>query len=112
MKIKDILSLNVSSKYSKVNRNKNNCNHNGELIKEIIDQEKLKNEYTITFILELSLNDYMDILTYKKEFEDFDNKKNINFGKINEIFEHCEFLFNEKKSIYYFAFFIFFLYNY
>ncbi len=116
MKLKEILSLDISPKYTKLDE-RNKERYNEELIKEIITQEKLKNDDTISFALGLSLQDFMDIFTYKKTFEDCESEgENIDFQKIKNAFKYCDSLLNEIKinqsSDEYFSFFIFFLYNY
>ena len=64
MKIKDFASLNISRKYRSIP----NKNFNENLIKRILEKEK-ENTKIINF-LNMTLNDLIDILLFKKTFND------------------------------------------
>ena len=64
MKLKDFASLNISRKYRSIP----NKNFNENLIKRILEKEK-ENTKIINF-LNMTLNDLIDILLFKKTFND------------------------------------------
>ena len=109
MSLRDILSFDISKKYKFKFKNQKDYN------KKIIEQvEKLENTQTLTFALNLSLQDFMDIFCFIKKFEDFEKKENIDLATLKNSFTYCDSI---LKEIYdfsddYFAFFIFFIYNY
>lgn len=109
MSLRDILSFDISKKYKFKFKNQKDYN------KKIIEQvEKLENTQTLTFALNLSLQDFMDIFCFIKKFEDFEKKENIDLAALKNSFTYCDSI---LKEIYdfsddYFAFFIFFIYNY
>jgi hypothetical protein len=109
MSLRDILSFDISKKYKFKFKNQKDYN------KKIIEQvEKLENTQTLTFALNLSLQDFMDIFCFIKKFEDFEKKEDIDLAALKNSFTYCDSI---LKEIYdcsddYFAFFIFFIYNY
>lgn len=109
MSLRDILSFDISKKYKFKFKNQKDYN------KKIIEQvEKLENTQTLTFALNLSLQDFMHIFCFIKKFEDFEKKENIDLAALKNSFTYCDSI---LKEIYdfsddYFAFFIFFIYNY
>ena len=109
MSLRDILSFDISKKYKFIFKNQKDYN------KKIIEQvEKLENTQTLTFALNLSLQDFMHIFCFIKKFEDFEKKENIDLAALKNSFTYCDSI---LKEIYdcsddYFAFFIFFIYNY
>ena len=108
MSLRDILSFDISKKY-KINNQKG---YNKNIIEQV---EKLENTQTLTFALNLSLQDFMDIFCFIKKFEDFDKNENIDLADLKKSFTYCD-TFLKKISDDcdddYFAFFIFFIYNY
>ena len=109
MSLRDILSFDISKKYKF--KFKNQKDYNKKIIEQI---EKLENTQTLTFALNLSLQDFMDIFCFIKKFEDFEKKENIDLATLKNSFTYCDSI---LKEIYdfsddYFAFFIFFIYNY
>lgn len=112
MSLRDILSLNISKKFKFIFESQKDYN------KKIIEQvEKLENTQTLTFALNLSLKDFMDVFCFIKKFEDFEKKENIDLDALKNSFTYFD---SVLKEIYdcsdcsddYFAFFIFFMYNY
>ena len=109
MSLRDILSFDISKKYKFKFKNQKDYN------KKIIEQvEKLENTQTLTFALNLSLQDFMDIFCFIKKFEDFEKKENIDLAALKNSFTYCDSILKEiyDYSDDYFAFFIFFIYNY
>ena len=109
MSLRDILSFDISKKYKFIFKNQKDYN------KKIIEQvEKLENTQTLTFALNLSLQDFMHIFCFIKKFEDFEKKENIDLAALKNSFTYCDSILKEiyDYSDDYFAFFIFFIYNY
>ena len=110
MPLKDFLSQDISSKYKTLKKNAN---------KRVID-EILLNEndnQIIKFLLEdLTLGDWIDIFTYKRELKDFitlDEEKNKiimdNFTRVDKLLKEIYELHNENN---YFSLFFSILYNF
>ena len=86
MKLKDLLSLDISSIY------KNKDGNNKEIIKiiekkegEIINKDIID---TLKFILNITFSDWLDLFTDKKQIKDVvtDNELSINFDNIEKSF--------------------------
>ena len=121
MKIKDLLSMEITSKNKRENFNKN---YN----KEIIEQIQLKNEKesinsykTRMFALNMKFGEWIQLFTLKKSVNDLINmnyceeNKNINIKKIeSSLINIYDFLkeINGMEEIKYLSFFIFYLFNY
>ena len=108
MTLKDLLSTNISSKYSTLSKDLNKIT-----INDILNKEK---ENIIKFIFNLTFGDWIDIYTYKKEIIDFgiiDNEEireiEENFKKVDSLLEE---IYNLQYENNYFSFFISLLYNF
>ena len=122
-RLKDVLSLDVSPRYKLYDKA-----YNKRFIKAIIENEKTlneKNDYnydTLMFVLSMTFRGWFDVFTGKDNFENISkdytgNQKKINFGLIKESFVGVNTLLSDliKKSKVddnYFAFYVFYLYNY
>ena len=93
--LKDFFSLEVSSKYSKEKKYFNsNC------IKEIFKKSYDKNSYdnTIKFLFKITLDDWIDLFTYKTDIYTLAEKhkaSNVDYGKIKQKFNGVENLLKE-----------------
>ena len=96
MKIKDLLSLEISSKYSLVK----DKNENKKNIQELLKIAKEKNYITIESVFNLTFRDWIDLFTMKKEGIKIDGLDSL----LNKILENIE---DEE----YFVNFVFCLYN-
>ena len=116
MTIKDLLSLDVSPKYKKV-ESESNKNY----IEKILNEKSL-NE-TIKFSFNMKFRDFIDIFTYKKKVKELLSKYKINeynddiCNKIEKSLVGVDDLFNklaksDKIDKNYFSNFVFYLYNY
>ena len=113
MRLKDIVSNNISGKYSILSEDSNKI-----IIDEIYKNEK-DNEI-INFVFNLTFRDWFDIFIYKKELKDIKNIGNLNNEVIEEInnkFEHIDKSFIKdiyklSKENHYFSCFIIILYNF
>jgi hypothetical protein len=122
--LKDILSMNISPKFKSKDKDYNKKTIN-DLI-DIIDKKKNSNYNALLFVLNMTFRDWLDIFTGKNSLENktnnFEgNQMDINFDLIKNSFVGIDkFLSNleeeikkEKENDYkYFAFCIFYLYNY
>ena len=117
MSLKEYLSFDISRKFKYYPKDSNKI-----IINEILKNEK--DDKILMFILnDLTLEDFIDIFTRKKEFESFNKLNNEqinflneeNFKKIKENFTYVEHLlekiYNEDNDTYYFSRFIIILYN-
>ena len=98
MKLEDFASLDISEKYC----SKANKEYNKNIIKDILEKEK-DNTIIINFLRNMTFNDLIDILLFKKTFKDcieFDGFLEELLTKANESDEE------------YFSKFILFIYNY
>ena len=98
MKVEDFASLDISEKYC----SKANKEYNKNIIKDILEKEK-DNTIIINFLRNMTFNDLIDILLFKKTFKDcieFD-------GFLEELLTKA----NESDREY-FSKFILFCYNY
>ena len=110
MSLKDFLSQDITSKYKTLPKNTNKM-----IIGEILKKEK-DNE-VIKFILkDLSLGNWIDVFTYKKELKDFGNLNEEKIKKIMDKFIRVDKLLEEIFKINndnnYFTRFFIILYNY
>ena len=118
--LKYLFSLDVSDKYRSKKENKD---YNKQIIKEIIEQKnhiKIEDYNTIKFILDISLTDWIDLFTYKKDIstlvEDY-RASDINIGKIQENFIGAIDLLNDipkdsKEDQIYYSLFVLYLFNF
>ena len=116
MSLKDIYSFDITSKYQKFKK-KNNKN----IINKIIKKEIIVKDYeTIMFALNLSLRNWMELFTYKKNiYEVIQDYKE--FGNANlDIIEKCligvedllQKIFEKKNDKEFFSIYTLLLYNY
>ena len=125
--LKDVLSLNISPKYKSKREFKEI--YNKEVIDAIIKSNKIinrENDFnhdTLMFVLNMTFRDWFDLFTGKNNVERIANEyignqintDCINFERIKESFVGREELLIDlanKSEDNYFAFFIFYLYNY
>jgi hypothetical protein len=116
MTIKDLLSLDVSPKYKKVE-----AESNKNYIEKILNEKSL-NE-TIKFVLNMTFRDFIDIFSYKKKVKKLLIEYKVNdynndiCNKIEKSLVGVDVLFNkiavnDKIDKCYFSNFVFYLYNY
>ena len=110
MPLKVFLSQDISEKYKTLNKNSNK-----RVIEEILLNEN-DNEIIKIIFEKLTLGDWIDIFTYKKELKDFgfsDEEKNKfimdNFIRVENLLEK---IYNLHNGDNYFSLFIIILYNY
>ena len=119
MKLKELVSLDISPKYVRVQKS-----FNKEIITKIIkkeesviDETKEKNYNTLMFILNLTFREWLDLLTVKQNFQDLLSYYKVNekinldlienkFVGINQILNNFE----ENEN--YIARLVFYFYNY
>ena len=115
MTLMDLFSLEISGKYKSKSKD-----YNEKMIKEIIQQKFDREDYdTIMFLFRISLNDYIDLFTYKKNIFDLANKYNainvVNYEKIQENFVGANHLLSEiskKEDAKYYTLFLLYLFNF
>ena len=108
MRLKEIFSMNISTKYSKFGKD-----YNKKIIEHIINKDD-----SINFIFNLTYNDFIDLFTHKKKIEDIkvfniklDNKS---CEEIKKYFPKVESFYRElkgKNDIKYSTLVIFYLFN-
>ena len=115
--LKDLLSLNVSPKFTKVEPESNK-----NYIEKILNEKSI--DETIKFALNMTFRDFIDIFSYKKKVKELLNEYKVNdyniedmYNKIEKNLVGVEDLFNklaksDKTDKYYFSNFVFYLYNY
>lgn len=113
--LKEIISFDISSKF------KNKDHNNNKLIIDKIINKKIfvddADYNTIMFALNLNYEEFIDIITYKKNIEDLINDfdtKDINYEKIKKCLSKIEFHFYEQLKKYnsiFATFFLYYLYN-
>ena len=121
MKLKELVSLDISPKYVKVKES-----FNKEIITKIIkkeesviDETKEKYYNTLMFVLNLTFREWLDLLTGKRNIQDLSSFYKVNgeinfdliqknFVGINQILNN----FDENENENYFARFVFYFYNY
>jgi hypothetical protein len=110
MSLKDFLSLEISPKFKTLSPHSNR-----NVINEIIKNEK-ENEIIMFVLNDLTLRDYLDIFTYKKELSDFGNLEGEKYEQIMENFTRVDELLTEIDKLNdgnnYFSIFTSLLYNY
>ena len=112
--VKDLLSMEITSKVKKVEKNFNKI-----LIKKIVDKEISVRDYNTTmFIFNMKLRDWIPLFTFKKNIVDIIKEKggeNVNSKQIEENLVHIDALLNKmlgKNDPQYLSSFIFYLFNY
>ena len=114
--LKDLLSLNVSPKFTKVEPESNK-----NYIQKILDEKSI--DETIKFAFNMTFRDFIDIFSYKKKVKELSNEYEINdysndmCNKIENSLVGVDDLFNklaksDKIDKNYFSNFVFYLYNY
>ena len=109
MSLKEYLSIDISRKFKHYPKDSNKI-----IINEILKNEK--DDKILMFILnDLTLEDFIDIFTRKKEFESYNKLNNEQIYFLKENFTYVESLlekiYNEDNDTYYFSRFIVVLYN-
>jgi len=114
MKLKDLLSLDISPKFKEKDDNNKEIikiieKEEGEIInKDIID--------TLKFILDITFRDWLDLFTGKKQIKDLvtDNELSINYDKIEKSLVGINRVLNEieEKDEKYFSSLVLFFFNY
>ena len=101
MPLKDVVSLEISSKYSLTN----DKDTNKQKMKNLLEYEKDNKE--LIYLLNMKFGDWIDVFTFQKEIN-FNSKFN---GIENILKSLCE---NERDDYFsnYFSRFIFYLFNY
>jgi len=116
MTIKDLMSLDVSPKYKKVETESNK-----NYIEKILNGKSLNED--IKFALNMTFRDFIDIFSYKKKVKELLNEYKVNddnddiCNKIEKSLVGVDDLFNriaksDNNDKYYFSNFVFYLYNY
>ena len=113
--LKDFFSLEVSSKYSEEKKY-----FNEDFIKEIFKNSYDKNSYnsTIKFLFKITLNDWINLFTYKTDINALAKKhkaSNVDYEKIKQNFNGVEHLLKEiskKNNNYYYSLFLLHIFNY
>ena len=109
MPLKDFLSQDISPKFSTYS-----ADSNKKIIEKILENEK--DNQIIVFIFNLTLGDWYDIFTFKKELSDFGILDQNNINRIMEYFIRVDKLLEEiyklNNEIDYFTSFISILYNF
>jgi hypothetical protein len=115
--LKDLLSLNVSPKFTKVEPESNK-----NYIEKILNEKSI--DETIKFVLNMTFRDFIKIFSYKKKIRELLIEYKVNDYNIEDIYNKIEKnligvddLFNklaksDKIDKYYFSNFVFYLYNY
>jgi len=114
MALKDLFSLDVSRKYSSKNKDFNKL-----LISDILEKKiEFKDFDTIMFLFNITLNDWIELFTYKKDILTLINEHNtlnINYNKIQENFIGVNHLLNkisEKNDCKYYTLFLLYIFNF
>lgn len=111
--LKEIFSLNISTKYKA-----KSAKYNKLIIDKIINNElPLNSDYqTKVFVLNITYGDFIECFTHKKNIEDLNNSfKNINYENIKANFPFVESLLYElcnKNDSKYVCLFLFYLFNF
>ena len=114
MTLADLFSLDISDKY--ISKSKD---YNKDLINRILKQEiEVEDFYTIKFLFKITLNDWIELFTYKKDILtliDENNAANVNYTKIQENFIGVNHLLNkisEKNDDKYYTLFLLYIFNF
>ena len=113
--IKDLFSLDVSKRYSSKNQ-KSNTN----LINAIFSKDNEEKYYddTIKFLFTITLNDWIDLFTYKTDIPTLADKHkdlNVDCDKIQNNFKGVEHFLkdiSENNNCYYYSLFLLHIFNY
>ena len=114
MSLSDIFSLDVSSKYSSKKEDYNKVLISGILEKEI----EVEDFDTIIFLFKITLNDWIDLFTYKTDILTLINEynaSNVNYNKIQNNFIGVNHLLNkisEKNDCKYYTLFLLYIFNF
>ena len=114
MSLSDIFSLDVSSKYSSKKEDYNKVLISGILEKEI----EVEDFDTIMFLFKITLNDWIDLFTYKTDILTLINEynaSNVNYNKIQNNFIGVNHLLNkisEKNDCKYYTLFLLYIFNF
>ena len=113
MSLADLFSLDVSGKY--ISKSKD---YNKDVINGILEQKiKVEDFDTILFLFKITLNDWIELFTYKKDILtliDENNAANVNYTKIQENFIGVNHLLNkisEKNDDKYYTLFLLYIFN-
>ena len=115
MPLKDLASLEISSKFSK-----RPSDANKQFIENVIDKTEPVEDYdTILFVFNMTFGEWLDLFTCKKDINELKDQykeiKNVNFDKIWQNISCVKELLEEmieNNDEQYFSFFTFYLYNY
>ena len=109
MPFKELLSKNISPRYSKLKPDSNKI-----IIEKLLQEECDKTK--IAFVLNMKLIDWIDIFTYKKGFNSIINLDYENLGDLSHYFEYADNLilniYRKNENDNYLLYFIIHLYNY
>ena len=114
MSLKELYSKDISPKY---NKNHYPEDYNKRIIEKIINNEPGD---TILFAFNITLRDWLDIFTYKKNVKDllnekYENFQNVEIEKVEKSLVRVDSFLNifyEKDNEHYMKKFLFYLYNY
>ena len=114
MSLKELYSKDISPKY---NKNHYPEDYNKRIIEKIINNEPGD---TILFAFNITLRDWLDIFTYKKNVKDllnekYENFQNVEIEKVEKSLVRVDSFLNifyEKDNEHYMKEFLFYLYNY
>lgn len=114
MSLKELYSKDISPKY---NKNHYPEDYNKRIIEKIINNEPGD---TILFAFNITLRDWLDIFTYKKNVKDllnekYENFQNVDIEKVEKSLVRVDSFLNifyEKDNEHYMKKFLFYLYNY
>lgn len=109
MPLKEVFSKDISPKYSTLSSDSNR-----KIIERILEDEK--DNINIMFAFNLTLGEWIDIFTYKKEltfFQNFDGEKMKDFqGKFDMVEDLILEIYKKNYSHNYLSYFISYVYNY
>ena len=109
MPFKELFSKNISPCYSRLKPGSN------KIIMEKLLQEE-SNKADIAFALNMKLKDWIDIFTYKKEFNSIINLETGNLYNLSQYFEYEDNIilniYRKNKNDNYLLYFLIYLYNY
>ena len=119
MTLKELISMEISSKYKIIPSDANKTFIESLINKTNETKEEFSEDYdTILFVLNMTFREWLDMFTYKKNINDLkaqhEQLKYINYEKIENNISSLNDLLKEmeKHDEKYFSFFIFYLYNY
>ena len=107
--LKNIFSNNISPKYSTLK-----SDYNKNMIELILNDER--DNANIMFAFNLTLGEWIDIFTYKRKLESFENLNEVNIKELEDKFVKVEKLINEiyqkNNNKNYLSYFISYTFNY